>query len=287
MNQITSILVKKEITGKGYKMECLPVNGLKIYYQGLDRHVAELLRSASAGCLELLHESWGLTPPADCRVYLMDSWTGFVFHSAPWNWRILLALTLPLWGFYVRRLWRGAGGWTQGYGNRVVVGVKHPVALLQSGAPNPGERIFRKEVDIERKFQQIVCHELTHACTWRLKLPAWLNEGLAMLAVDRYCGEATLDLETLEILENPPPERPRRRSRRLDLEDIDSLVYAYVRSYWITRYLEATHPGLVKDLLAEAQPRQDLNAKIGAAMGIASGDLWTQINPVVVSYFQE
>jgi len=268
-------------------MESIPANGLRLYYHSQDRQVVELLRRTSLGCIELIHKCWGLTPPADCRVYLMDSWTGFIFHSAPWNWRILLVLTLPLWGLYARRLWHSAGGWVQGYGNRVAVGVKHPVALLRGEEPSPGERFFRKEVNVERKFQHIVCHELTHACTWRLRLPAWLNEGLSMATVDRYCGEPTLGLETLEILENPPPERSGRRSRRLDLDDEDRLVYIYVRSYWITRYLEAAHPGLIKCLLAEDQPRQDWDGKIGAAMGIASGDLWSQIDTVVVSYFQE
>jgi len=217
----------------------------------------------------------------------MDSWTGFVFHSAPWNWRILLALTLPLWGLYVRRLWRSAGGWAQSYGNRVAVGVKHPVALLRSGESSLGDRFFKKEVDVERKFQQIVCHELTHASTLHLRLPAWLNEGLAMLAVDRYCGESTLRIETLEILENPLPERTRRSSRHIDIDDLDRLVYTYVRSYWITRYLEVAHPGLIKGLLAEGKSRPDLDAKIGAAMGIAPENLWSHINPIVVSYFQE
>ena len=267
-------------------MECMPVYGLTIYYNSQDKHIANLLSRACVDYLKLIRECWGVTPPEDCRVYLMDSWTGFMFHSTPWNWRILLTLTLPLWGLYVRRLWRSAGGWTQCYGNRVAVGVKHPVALLQSRKLSIGIRFFREEVDVERKFQQIVCHELSHACTWRLRLPAWLNEGLAMVAVDRYCGEPTLDIETLEILENPPPERPRGKSRRLDLDDIDDLVYTYVRSYWITRYLEAAHPGLIKCLLAEAKPRGDWDAKIGAAIGIASGDLWCQINPVVTSYFQ-
>jgi hypothetical protein len=48
-----------------------------------------------------------------------------------------------------------------------------------------GESIFAKEENPEQILLPIVCHELTHACSSHLDLPTWLNEGLAMVSVDR------------------------------------------------------------------------------------------------------
>ena len=63
-----------------------------------------------------------------------------------------------------------------------------PPRLIQAGDGSIGERIFVKEAQVENKVQQIAYHELTQAFVAYLRLPAWLNEGLARLTVDRFTG---------------------------------------------------------------------------------------------------
>ena len=49
------------------------------------------------------------------------------------------------------------------------------------------------------QVQRIACHELVHAYTAHLKLPAWLHEGLAMLTVDRFFERPTVKRESRDL----------------------------------------------------------------------------------------
>ncbi|MBN1148524.1 MAG: hypothetical protein JXA78_14795 [Anaerolineales bacterium] len=267
------------------KLESMPADGLTLYYDPRDRQAARLMQQACQRSAALIHEFWGLETPADCRVYLMTSWQRFMFHAAPWAWRPVLALSLPFWAFYARRLWRCAGGWVQGFGRRRAVGIKHPV-LIQGGDSSLGDRFFVREHNLDMKFQQLVCHELTHAFTWQLKLPPWLNEGLAMVTVDRYCGKATVRRETLEFLAQPPPTSRRNRDKRIDTENHEAIAYQYVRGYWLTGYLEETAPGLLKQLLTDRRPGGNIEREIAAALGKDPLDFWTEIDRVVACFYQ-
>ena len=53
-------------------------------------------------------------------------------------------------------------------------GVKPP-RLVQLADRRAGDQIFVKEKDIGEKVQSITCHELAHAFTSHLRLPAWLK----------------------------------------------------------------------------------------------------------------
>ena len=107
--------------------------GMTLFYDQEEGEAAELIRSACEKSARIIQECWGLETPKDCRVYVMTSWLHFVFHSPPWLWRILVALSMPLLYFRASRLWRYAGGWAQGYGKRRAIGilvrVAHSIAL--------------------------------------------------------------------------------------------------------------------------------------------------------------
>jgi hypothetical protein len=260
----------------------MPIDGLTLYFDPADRDNAEPVRQACEKTLRLNREVWGLDAPDDCRVYIMRSWFRFVFHSAPWPWRILLGVTLPLWAPRTRRMWKFAGGWEQRYGKRRAVGIKPP-DLLQLADRSMGERIFIQEEDLTRKVQQIVCHELTHALSSHLMLPTWLKEGLAMVAVDRFVGRATVRPETIESLAKASEGTgPGSYGRRLDP---DSLVQLYVRGYWITRYLDEAWPELLRGLLSSRRSHSELEHKLANALGIDEESFWKRIDPIVVSHF--
>jgi len=265
-------------------MEAMPVEGLTLYFDADEREAAELVRQACEKSVRLIRECWGLNTPTDLRVYVLTStWLRSTFHSAPWGWRILMGLTLPFWYFRARQLWQVAGGWQQQYGHRRMVGIKTP-RLLSQGDSSMGDRIFIRENNADIKTQQSTCHELVHAFTAHLRLPAWLNEGLAMLTVDRFAEKPTIKRETIEALHHSPGNT--NGARKLNLRDPDAAVYLYVRGYWLTRYIEETRPGLLKSLLNRRYSHNELENKIVAAYGMERQRFWGEIDGTVAAHFE-
>ncbi|MFN2272355.1 MAG: hypothetical protein ACK2US_16050, partial [Anaerolineae bacterium] len=133
-----------------------------------ERETADLVAGTCEKALELAARDWGLAPPANCRIYVMTSWLGFVFQSAPWPWRILLGATMPFWCFRAARTWPYSAAWTQAYGSRVAIGVKPPRLLAESNR-SIGARMFVEELDMRLNVQHVTCHELVHACSAYLR----------------------------------------------------------------------------------------------------------------------
>jgi len=77
-------------------MQRMSINGLTLYFGVEDQDTVAQIRQACEKSILLIQEHYGLDTPKDCRVYIMTSWLGFMFHSAPWPWKILLAVTLSL-----------------------------------------------------------------------------------------------------------------------------------------------------------------------------------------------
>jgi hypothetical protein len=267
-------------------METRSLQGLTLYYETEEQEAADLIGRACAKSVPLIEAYWGLDRPEDLRVYVMTSWLGPILHSAPWSWRILLAVTLPLWAFRARSLWRIAGGWEQTFGRRRTVGVKPPW-LLQKADGSLGDRIFVLGRDLEQRVEHNTCHELAHAFVAHLKLPAWLKEGQAMVTVDRYAGEPTVQAGTLETLARSSAEPGAGSGRQLQAREQEALVYQCVRGYWITRMLDEAQPDLLRRLLAERTTPQALERRLAAGLGLGHGGFWERIDPVVVAHFQQ
>lgn len=265
-------------------MKSRTISGITLLFDPSELDAADLIGSACTKSIQLIHEYWELETPEDCRVYVMTSWLHFVFHSAPWPWQILLAISIPLWYFRVSKLWNYAGGWAQRYGQRRAVGVKPP-RLLQLADRSIGHRVFIKEDNISEKVQHVTCHELVHAFTAHLKLPMWLNEGLAMVTVDNLLGKPTVRADTLELLTQPASLASPGGYQSLTLKDKEAVVYHVVRGYWITRYLEETQPELLKSILKRRYTHRALESKIAAAVGMSRDEFWSGIDGVVSSHF--
>lgn len=266
-------------------MERMSINGLTLFFDAEERDAAELIRQACEKSVRLIHENWGLDTPQDCRVYVMTSWLRFVFHSAPWPRKILLAAFMPLWAFRARKVWPYAGGWERSYGQRRAVGVKPP-HLIQLGDRSIGDRIFVKQ-DVDEKVQSITCHELVHAFISHLKLPTWMKEGLAMVTVDRYFEKPTVRKETLEVFEHWSHKTSPGGNEALRIGDRDTIMYQYVRGYWLTRYIEDTRPGLLKGLLTRLDHHNELESKIATAYGKKHEEFWGRVDRILVSHFKQ
>ncbi len=268
-------------------MKTIAVNGLTLFFDPGERDAAELIGQACEKSVEAIHECWGLDTPQDCRVYVMTSWLRFVLHAPSWPWRMLVGVTLPLWYLRARKLWALAGGWHQQFGQRRAVGVKPP-RLLKLADASIGKRVFVQENDLDEKVRRNTCHELTHAFTSHLGLPMWLNEGLAMVTVDKFAEKPTVKPETIQALAQPPQDTSPGRYRQLRGEAMNNLVFYHcVRGYWLTRYLEDTQPDLLQGLLRQKHSHGALESKVAAAYGMEPGEFWKRIDSILASHFGE
>jgi hypothetical protein len=266
-------------------METKSVAGLTLFFDTKEKEAAEIIGLACERSVEIISTCWGLEPPSDCRVYVMTSWLRFVLHAPPWPWRVLVGVTLPLWYLRASKLWALAGGWHQQFGERRAVGIKPP-RLLQLADKSIGERIFVQETDVQKKVQYNTCHELTHAFTSHLRLPMWLNEGLAIVTVDRFADKPTVQSKTIQALAHPPRNTNPGRYRDLRGELMNDLItYHCIRGYWLTRYLEDTRPNLLKDLLRQRHNHSVLEDKLAAAYEMEPGTFWHSIDGTLAAYF--
>jgi hypothetical protein len=267
-------------------LEHLQVGTLRIDYAPEDRSTAGVMAEACDEALRLAKASWGLDPPAACRLYVMTSWRDFVFRSAPWPWKVVLALYYPLWSGRVRRMWPISAGWTQHYGRRTAIGIKPP-RLLDVSDKSVGVHMFVEEKDPIAKIRHLACHELTHAASAHLRLPAWLNEGLAAVTVDRYLGKVTIRPESLNLLERVQPKAPPPSYRNLLRFRGEMLAYHAVRGYWIVRLLEESHPGFVRNLLASRQSAARIERQVAIRLDLEPAMLWAEIDAWVHAHFSE
>jgi hypothetical protein len=265
-------------------MDSRSIAGVTLYYKAVEKAAADQLASATERSLQTISDTWQLTDPGDCRVYLMVSWPSCVFLGAPLGSQLLLGLTLPLWYRDFKMRWTYAGGWSQRYGNRQVVGIKAP-RLITVTPDAMGKSLFVKEEDPEQKFLSIVCHELTHACSAHLVLPSWLNEGMAMVSADRCLGKQTILGSTLELLNakqngGDPADRINMQS-----QSREQIILLYVRGYWLTRYMVENHPELIQELLSGGHTADDFEVHIAAAFKIPVDGFWQHVDPLLVDHF--
>jgi hypothetical protein len=200
---------------------------------------------------------WGLQVPGGCEVHVLTDPDAFLRATAPPRWRWLLGVTRPLWRTRAERVFALAGGWMQPWRGRPAVGVKPP-ELLARAETRLGERLFLPVPDPFEKVGHIATHELTHAFTAHLRLPPWLNEGLAMRAVDHVAGRSTVREDSRELARLDPATLGRRAYRRVQPRDHDALIELYATGYWLTRRLEDEAPALLAELLSRRRPHHEV-----------------------------
>ena len=267
-------------------MELKTISGVTLVIDPGEQDTVDLIGSACGKAVPLIQEMWGLDTPEDCRIYVMTSWLGFVFQSAPWHWRILLGATMPFWCFRARRTWPYSAAWTQRYGRRVAIGVKPP-RLLEQSDKSIGVRMFVEEKDMKVNVQHVTCHELVHACSAHLKLPTWLNEGIATVTVDRFLERPTIRQETLEFVRGFLPKGAPPTYRKLSRMGGEAIAYHGMRGYWLVRYLEEKSPGFLRRMFSLRQHSEAIEQDMIFELGMEPGHFWSEIDDLVVDYFEE
>ena len=260
------------------------VGRLSVACEPEDETTARVIAGACEDALRLAKDIWGLGPPRDCRLYVMTSWRDFVFRSAPWPWKVMLALNYPLWSGRVRRTWPISAGWTQHYGRRIAIGIKPP-RLLEISDKSVGVHMYVEEKDPVVKIRHLTCHELTHAASAHLRLPAWLNEGLAAVSVDRFLGKPTIREDLIDLLQRVRPKSAPPSYRSMMRLQGETLAYHAVRGYWIVRYLEQAHPGFVRGLLSQRRSPREIERLVAVVLGLPLDRLWSEIDGVIVGNY--
>lgn len=250
-----------------------------------DEETADMMASACEEALRLARSLWGLNPPADCHLYVMTSWRDFIFRSAPWPWKLVLGLTFPAWSSRAGRTWPYSAGWTQRFGRKVAIGIKPP-RLLEASDKSIGARMYVEEKDMRAKVRHVTCHELIHAASAHLALPAWLNEGLAAVSVDRFMGYATIREDTLFLVQRYGPKGPPLTYRQLSRLQGEAIAYHSVRGYWIVRLLEKTEPGCLRELLSMRRKAKDIERRVADGLHVPRDRFWAEIDDVMADRFQ-
>jgi hypothetical protein len=124
--------------------------------------------------------------------------------------------------------------------------------------------------DLLEKVRHLTSHEFTHACTAHLKLPPWLNEGLAMRAVDHMVGYPTVLEATRALAHRDLAALDSRSYRRVGPGDQDALIRLYATGYWATRQLEEERPGVLDELLQRRHSVREVTRRVEAALGLST-----------------
>jgi hypothetical protein len=158
--------------------------------------------------------------------------------------------------------------------------------LLAQATSGSGDRVFIREDDPEAKVQPITCHELTHACTAHLKLPPWLNEGLAMVTAERFAGKPMVRRDSLALLTQRTTIQGSLSRQAAILDGLAAMVTLYALGYWRTRYLEETRPGMLREVLAQPRPR-NWEQVIAAACQADGQPFWPALDAAMAAHFDQ
>lgn len=257
---------------------------ITLYFNQREKESAKIIEAACLQSLPIIRETWGLLEPKQCRVYIVNSWFYYMFHSAPWHARIPSILSFPFWYLQTRRICKLYGGLTQSRKGNPVIGIK-PLKSIANTDTSVGNLIYVKAPTMNDKLEHILCHEMTHAFSSHLDLPLWLNEGIAMISVDIYFRKQTVREDTLNYLKNSRLRLYQAGYNDLPQMKKESIAYYYTRGYWITRFLMEKHPDVLKNALKKKQPQHSLENQIASALGLSRRTFLKTIDDMVLAHF--
>ena len=266
-------------------MEVKNIQGINLYYAPQEIETARLIEKTLIESIHLLNSHWGLERPINIQVYVMTSWFKFSFASAPPSHKVFLTLFFPLWALRAYRSWRYAGGWALQYKNKAVIGIKPP-RLIKESQSGLGGDLFAKPADLQESLRSTTCHELTHAFSGHLRLPVWLHEGLAILTAEYLLGKPSVLPETAARLPELAKGINSKSYRRVKKSDLLPLLYQYVRSYWLVRYLDDTKPELLRELLQHPMPHAELEERVARAFSVDRQQFWEIIDEKIKDYYE-
>ena len=134
--------------------------------------------------------------------------------------------------------------------------------------------------------QQVACHELVHASSAHLRLPMWLNEGIAVATVDRFMEKQMIRQDTLDFIRDYLPKGAPPSYRQLSRMDRGAIAYNSVRGYWLVRYLQEKCPGFLKHTFSSYQDPETIESRMVTELGMQPGNFWSEIDDRIAEYFK-
>jgi len=252
----------------------LSAGSIDVQYQPEDHDFAVQLLAAAEDCLESIEGKYHLRRPRRVRLVVLTSWFRFPFQTAPGYLQPSVIVFMPFWALRARRIWPWIGGWQQSYpGGIAAIGIKPP-RLIEQSDRSLGEQLFKQLEDPWQKTISLLSHELTHACSHPLRLPAWLNEGLAMAAADHVLEMDTV-LPQSRALISEERLTPKRMRQAVLGRDHEALLSLYASGYWLVRWMETNEPELLIELLSSRRNPKLVHRMLEKALECPSGALWS------------
>jgi hypothetical protein len=146
--------------------------------------------------------------------------------------------------------------------------------------------MFVEEKDMQVNVQHVTCHELVHACSAHLRLPTWLNEGIATVTVDRFLKRPTIRRETLAFMRGFLPKAAPPTYRELSRMGGEAIAYHGMRGYWLVRYLEENHPGFLKRMFSLHRDPKVIEQEMIVELGMEPERFWSEIDDVMIDHFE-
>ena len=242
---------------------------------------SDVVRRAMEDSIPVIEEMWPFRKPGGARVIVWTDWMEGYLEGLPWYQRWLLPLFRKRIAALGERMWPLVGGITLRAAPPAVL-VKPP-RLLEESDVRLGQQLFVLLGETELRVRSITCHEIVHAYSNSRGLPPWLNEGIAMVTVDRFFGYPTVKPQTLEMLGTV--DAPLRSYLWLPKLTDSELVKLYARGYWITRYLMEEHPVVLRKLVRRRVGIRIPERLIAQAIGVPRKRLWQEIDGVVFDHY--
>ncbi|MDH3729928.1 MAG: hypothetical protein OES13_02210 [Acidimicrobiia bacterium] len=258
------------------------VEGFKLIFAPEEEAGAQVIRGAIEDSVPVIRQLWPFRPPRRAKVVVWTDWMDGYRQGLPRFQLLLLPLFRKRIVGYGDRLWKLVGGITLRSQPPAVL-VKPPRVLADADI-RIGEKLFVHLDDINDRVRSITCHELAHAYATVRPLPAWLNEGIAMLTVDRLFGFDTVKPQTMELL--GAVTAPVRSYRALPRLTNSELVKFYARGYWLTRYLHEQHPEELRRILSQRFAIGVTDRRLAKIVGVQKSELWEKFDGIVWDHYR-
>ena len=233
----------------------------------------------------LINDLWGFKLENEVRIYIVKSELKFFFHSYPLINKILLfSILFPIWYSRERNTWKTWAGINNNKSKIPSMYLK-PIEAYKNNNTVIGKSIYRKNSDDKEKFKNIFC-QLLVKLSYKSSLPVWIDAGISMVT-NYYYNKQKVRNDSIELF-NKDIKYKEIVITDYHINNIDAIVYNYVKGYWTVRYLEENHPGFLKEIFRKSESEKIVK-QIAKKMDLNidnSVSFWEELDNLLYKYFK-
>ena len=261
------------------------VERLEIYYDETEKGIVGVIEKAYSRTSEVVKECWGVDYKDMIPFYVSKQCPEIkgVFDGMRWYnclkyfYNLLFVVPVSIISF-LRILMLSSAVVLEDRDCKPLVWMK-PWDMIESDQVVFTATFFDGDfTERENNIEYITCHEIVHVNLKYLKLPQWLNEGLAMVTVDSYFGRNIIKESTINTLQALFLKKAAMKRKR----GSETFIYSeYIPWYWITRFLIEEYPELIEDFIRNKQSDKNIEKKIADRLGIRRKVFWQELGELV------